>query len=209
MDWKYKHFNQHATFRAPVPAVLEAARAVLAEAFEAITPTSDGFVARGRSAWHVSQATFHASSVAEGTQLNVELLVERAAMRGYMLFDVGGYYNSQIDKWFAGVSHRLGVEGEQSLVAKSTSGHTVHRGCLAGCLVWFAAAASLGLLGTALDRALSPASSGSFAGPFGLAASSISLLAGIAVFLHVTYPDNSISQFVDGLLRSAGIGRRD
>src|SRR5215813_1046817 len=116
MDWKYKHFNHEAVFGALGGSVLEAARAVVAESLGSIEDTSDGFIARGSSAWHNEIATFHITPAPEGTRLVVELLVERAAMRGYMLFDVGGYYNIQIDKWFMGIAQRLGSADEQILV---------------------------------------------------------------------------------------------
>src|SRR5215510_15976395 len=120
MDWKYKHFNHEAVFGALGGSVLEAARAVVAESLGSIEDTADGFIARGDSSWHAAIATIHITPAPEGTRLTVELLVERAAMRGYMLVDVGGYYNIQIDKWFKGIAQRLGNDNEQILVSKTT-----------------------------------------------------------------------------------------
>ncbi len=97
MDWKYKHFNQEAVFNASVQSVLEAARSVAAESLEVIHDTTDGFVARGRSTWHTAIATFRITPDPDGTQVAVEMLVERAATRSYILVDIGGYYNGQID----------------------------------------------------------------------------------------------------------------
>jgi hypothetical protein len=209
MDWKYKHFNQEAIFNAPIQSLLEVARAVVAEAFGEIEDTPDGFIARGHSAWHAASATFHVASAPAGTRLTVELLVERASGRGYMLVDVGGYYNAQIDKWFAHISERLGAAGEQALISKSTSGFRIQRGCLAGCLAWLVAGACLGLGATALDRALSPQSSGSFPGPFSIAASLGALLAGGIAFLYVAYPDGPTSKFIkERLLRIQGNGEK-
>lgn len=108
MDWKYKHFNQTKIFNAPRQTILEAAMAVVSESLGGIEETADGFVARGSSAWHAAIATFHIIPVQNGFQVAVELLVERAAMQGYMLFDIGGYYNGQINKWFSNISQRLG-----------------------------------------------------------------------------------------------------
>src|SRR5262245_121462 len=101
MDWKCKHFNQQPVFRAPRQSVLAAARAVAAEAFGGIEDTADGFLAVGGSGWHSAVATFHVTPAPEGAQVAVELMVERAAMRGYMLIDIGGYYDGQIDRWFS------------------------------------------------------------------------------------------------------------
>ena len=111
MDWKYKHFNQEAIFTASRENIREAARAVITESLDKIEDTDDGFVASGYSAWHAAIATVRITSGADGTKMAVELLVERAALRGYMLFDIGSYYNGQIDKWFSGISQR--IEGNQ------------------------------------------------------------------------------------------------
>jgi len=113
MDWKYKHFNQEMIFKAAPERVLEAARAGVAGALGGIEETSDGFVGRGHAAFHAEIATFRITPAADGTKVAVELLVERAAMREYMLFDVGGYYNGQIYKWFSSISHNLAGTHEQ------------------------------------------------------------------------------------------------
>lgn len=189
MDWKYKHFSQEAVFKASRQDTLEAARTVVAGSLDGIEDTADGFVARGSGAWHHAMATFRITPTPNGTQVAVELLVQRAAMRGYMLFDVGGYYNGQIDKWFSGISQRLGHTQEQMLVSKTTSSLKSQRGCLAGCLVWLLAGACIGTFAVPLDRALFPQFSGSIQGPFGILASFIGLLAGVAAFLYLTYPD--------------------
>ena len=196
MDWKYKHFNQEAVFKAPPENVLEASRAVVSESLGEIEPTTDGFVARGHSAWHAAIATFHAVPVPDGTRLAVELLVERAGLRGYMLFDVGSYYNGQIDHWFSHIAQGLGEAPEQILVSKTTSSLRVQRGCLAGCLVYLVVGACLGIFATALDRARSPASDGTSIGPFGIVASAIGLLAGVMALLYVMFPTASASKFL-------------
>ncbi len=196
MDWKYKHFNQEAVFKASPASVLEAARAVVAESLEGIGDTADGFVGRGYSAWHAAIATFRITPAPDGTKVAVELLVERAAMRGYMLFDIGGYYNGQIDKWFSGISQRLAGTQEQILVSKTTSNVKVQRGCLSGCLVYLIVGACLGIMAIPLDRALFPHSSGSFPGPISIVASVIGLFAGVIAFVYVMYPDASTSKFI-------------
>ncbi len=197
MDWKYKHFHEQAVFNAPIQTVLEAARTAVSEAFGQAQDTPDGFVANGRSGWRDATATFHAASVASGTQLSVELVVERSTMRGYMLWDVGGYYNVQIDKWFARIAERLSSAGEQPLVSKSTLNYRVRQGCLAGCMVWLVAVLCLSTIGTVLDRAVYPQSSqSSFGGPFTAAASALALLVGIAAYLLVADPKGPVARFI-------------
>ncbi len=39
--------------------------------------------------------------------MTVELAVERVGPLGFMLFDVGGYYNGQIARWLLEVGDRL------------------------------------------------------------------------------------------------------
>ena len=196
MDWKYKHFNQEAIFKVSRESVLEAARAVVAESLGEIGDTTDGFVARGYGAWHAEIATFHIMPTSDGTKVAVELLVERAAMRGYMLFDVGGYYNGQIDKWFTSISQRLGGNLEQILVNKTTPNSKVRQGCLTGCLVYLIVGVCLAIFAIPLDRALFPQSSGPVQGPISIVASVIGFLAGVIAFLYVMYPDASASKFI-------------
>jgi hypothetical protein len=195
MDWKYKHFNQEAVFKAPSQDNPAAARLTAAESLELVTDTAEGFIARGYLAWHPAIATFILTSTGNETRVAVELLVERAAIRAYMLVDAGGYYNSQIDKWFSGIAQRLGGAQAQALVSKTTSNYQVRQGLLTGCLVYLIVGACLGIAGFALDHNLSPRSSGSITGPFGILASGIGLLAGIAAFLYVMNPDSAVAKF--------------
>jgi hypothetical protein len=196
MDWKYKHFNQEAVFKALPENVLEAARAVLTESLGGIENTADGFIAQGYSAWHAAIATFRIAPAPEGTKVAIELLVERAALRGYMLVDIGSYYNGQIDKWFSGISQRLAETPEEILVSKTTSNLRVQRGCLMGCLVYLLAGTCLTILAIPLDRSLFRASSGSTLGPFGVVASALGLLAGVAAFLYVMNPEARAAKFI-------------
>ena len=109
MDWKYKHFHQERVFPASRDLVFEAARTFMTESLGwEITNTPDGFTAQGYSFSHRAIANLRIQSAAGGasdseTRVAVELLVERAGWRGFMLFDVGGYYNIQIRKWLDGV----------------------------------------------------------------------------------------------------------
>jgi hypothetical protein len=196
MDWKYKHFNQAAIFKAAPESVLEAARASVVGSLGDIEDTPEGFVGRGYGAWHAEIATFRITPAADGAKLAVELLVERAAMRGYMLFDIGGYYNGQIDKWFSSITRHLSGTDEQVLVNKTTSNSRVSKGLLAGCLVNIIVGACLVLLAIPLDRAVFPQSSGANQGPFSAVASIIGLLAGVAAFLYVMYPDAPAAKFL-------------
>jgi hypothetical protein len=71
----------------------------------AITDTPDGFTAQGSSFAHHAIANFHIQAAPGGTKVAVELLVERASPMGFMLVDVGGYYNIQIRKWLDGIAN--------------------------------------------------------------------------------------------------------
>ncbi|HEX2696482.1 MAG TPA: hypothetical protein VHM28_02165 [Anaerolineales bacterium] len=194
MDWKYKHFDQEAIFNAPVGSVLEAAKAVAAETYGKIEDTTDGFTAQGYSGWNNVIANFHVMSAAEGTRLSVELLAERSSLRGYMLFDIGGFYNAQINKWFSSITQRLGGAQEDVLVSKTTSDLWVQRGCLTGCFVYLIVGICLGILAIPLDRLLFPQTLDSSWGPFSTLGSFIGFLAGIGAFLYVLYPDAPASK---------------
>ncbi len=205
MDWKYEHFKQEAVFNAPIRSVLEAARAVVSGANDQIEETADGFIARSRSGWHATTATFRAASVAGGTQLKVELLVERYSIWGYILFDPFGFYSAHIDKWFSGIAQRLGPSEQQTLVSKSTMSYRVQRGCLAGCLVWLIVVACVGAVAAAADEALFPQLSSSTPGPFTLVASLLALLAGVVTFFYVRFPEGPVARFIRSqLLRRGG-----
>jgi len=126
MDWKYKHFHQERVFAAPRDLVTEAARTFMTESLgwritdfglggdsgrdvRAPSDTMDGFTAEGYSFSHRAIANLHIQTTAggasseNGTRVAIELLVERASSWGFMLFDVGGYYNIQIRKCLDGI----------------------------------------------------------------------------------------------------------
>jgi hypothetical protein len=108
MDWKYKHFHQERVFPAPRELVTEAARTFIAESLGwKIADTPDGFTAQGSRFAHKAIANFRIQSLASETKVRVELLVERAGSTGFMLFDVGGYYNIQIRTWLDGIQWTL------------------------------------------------------------------------------------------------------
>jgi hypothetical protein len=108
MDWKYKHFHQERPFAASPEVVVDAARTFMTEQLGwRVKDTPQGITAEGNSFWHEAIANFQIQPAADGTSVAVELLVERVGWRGYMLFDVGGYYNIQLRKWLDGIQWTL------------------------------------------------------------------------------------------------------
>ncbi len=109
MDWRNKRFDRGAVFQARRELVFEAARTFAAESLVGwqITDTADGFEARGRGASHAATAEFRIEPAPFGTKVAVTLLVERGGPLGFMLFDVGGYYDGQLRKWLEGIQWRL------------------------------------------------------------------------------------------------------
>jgi hypothetical protein len=147
MDWKYKHFLQERVFPAPRDLVTEAARTFMAESLGwQVTDTPNGFTAQGYSFAHQANANLQIQSAAGGTKVAVELLVERASMRGFMLFDVGGYYNIQIRKWLDGIQWALhqeltGTRDESTnplVLAENKPAAYIFNGCLVFIVVTFA-----------------------------------------------------------------------
>jgi hypothetical protein len=186
MDWQSQHFTQEAVFSASPESILAAARAVVAESLGRVEDTPDGFVAHGRSGGHAATATFRIQQAQDGTKVTVELLVARAGGRGFMLFDVGGYYDIQLRRWLSGISRRLG----QPPISRSQP--PIQQGCLAGCVVYLLVGTGLAILAIPLDRWVFLQPSSPLPGPAMLMASSIGFLAGVVVFLYVRYPEASI-----------------
>lgn len=147
MDWKHKHFHQERLFPASRDVVFEAARTFVADSLGwKITDTADGFTAEGDSFAHHAIGNFRIQSDAGGTKVAVELLVERASVRGFMLFDVGGYYNIQIRKWLDGIQwviHQKLTGGQDqtpnplTLAANKPAAY-IFNGCLVFIVVMFA-----------------------------------------------------------------------
>ena len=153
MDWKYKHFHQERVFPAPRELVFEAARTFMAESLGwQVTDTADGLTAQGYSFSHRAIANLHIQSAAggasseSGTRVAIELLVERTGWRGFMLFDVGGYYNIQIRKWLDGIQWSLhekltGTHDESQnplVLAENKPAACIFNGCLVFIVVTFA-----------------------------------------------------------------------
>ena len=139
MDWKYKHFHQERVFPAPRDVVTEAARTFMHESLGwQITETPNGFTAEGVSFSHKAIAHLQFQSVGDGTRVAIELLVERAGWRGYMLFDVGGYYQIQIRKWLDGIQWSIhqrltGTRDESTnplVLAENKPAAYIFNGCL-------------------------------------------------------------------------------
>ena len=149
MDWKYKHFHQERVFPAPRDDVFEAARAFMADSLGwQVTNTPEGFTASGYSFTHRATANLRIHSAAAdassetGTRVDVELLVERVGWRGFMLFDVGGYYNIQIRKWLDGINWTLTGAHDESqnplVLAEHKPAAYIFNGCLLFIVVTFA-----------------------------------------------------------------------
>jgi hypothetical protein len=147
MDWKYKHFHQERIFPATRDLVTDAARTFVAESLGwRVTNTPDGFTAQGYSFSHGAIAHLNFQSAAAGTKVSIELLVERADWRGFMLFDVGGYYNIQIGKWLDGIQWSLhqNLTGSHDnstnplVLAEKKPAAYIFNGCLAFIVVTFA-----------------------------------------------------------------------
>jgi hypothetical protein len=98
------------SFPAPPQAVVFAARRFADQALAgwAVQATAEGFDASGESAFHHAVAHFRFVAIPNGTKVDVELLVERAsAVGGFMLVDIGGYYDSQLWKWLWAIGQEL------------------------------------------------------------------------------------------------------
>ena len=152
MDWKYKHFHQERVFPAPRDLVTEAARTFMADSLGwQITNTTEGFTAEGYSFSHRASANLRIQTAAgpasseSGTKVAIELLVERSGWRGFMLFDVGGYYNIQIRKWLDGIQWSIhqkltGTRDESTnplVLAQNKPAAYIFNGCLVFIVVMF------------------------------------------------------------------------
>ena len=148
MDWKNKRFDREAVFQAQRDLVFEAARSFAAESLAGwqITDTADGFEARGHSASHTATAEFRIEPAPSGTKVAVTLLVERAGPLGFMLFDIGGYYDGQTRKWLEGIQWHLqqrltsatrqeSLEQGKQAIPKATGTKSLYVGCMVALFV--------------------------------------------------------------------------
>ena len=148
MDFKYKHFRQQRLYSATPEDVFDRARAVMTESagWTVTNETSEGFSAQGSSFGHAGIANIHIRQTAVGTLVDVELRMERAGFSGFMLFDVGGYYNIQIRKWLAAIQaslHEQEATGQPPASApplqpENKGAARVFHGCLLLIVIGFA-----------------------------------------------------------------------
>ena len=147
MNWKYKHFHRSRTFAADRDVVRNAARTFMTQSlgWNLTNETSEGFTAEGYSFTHRGIANIQIQSVADGTNVDVELAMERAGPTGFMLFDVGGYYNIQIGHWLDGIQELLHQEltdsqGTSAIPAPAPRNKTtacLFNGCIALIVLGF------------------------------------------------------------------------
>jgi hypothetical protein len=160
MDFKYKHFRQRRLYPAAREAVFERARAVMTESvgWSITNETSEGFTASGSSFGHVGTANIQLRSTGTGTMVDVELRVERAGFSGFMLFDVGGYYNIQIRMWLDAIQaslHQQETTGQPSSSAPPLQPPNKSAACVFhGCLLLIAIAFGLYLLVTVIGAVI-------------------------------------------------------
>ena len=147
MNWKYKHFYQERIYAAPRDVVLEAAHAFMTDSLGwTIADSPEGFTAEGYSFAHQATANLRVQPAAEGTKVSLDLSVSRAGATGFMLFDVGGYYNTQIRKWLDGIQWSIHQKLSPSQVgsaqppmpAANKGAARVFNGCLVFIVVTFA-----------------------------------------------------------------------
>jgi hypothetical protein len=118
MDWKYKHFHQERSFAATQGDAIQAARKYFLESLGwQISDDADGFTAQGYGFSHKCIAKLRFPSDDNGTRVVVDLAVNRAGGLGFMLVDVGGYYNIQMRHWLDGTQSNL----QASLSPQSTT----------------------------------------------------------------------------------------
>jgi hypothetical protein len=160
MDFKYKHFHQQRLFSASREEIFDRARAVMAESvgWTIAQDTSEGLTAQGSSFGHAGIANIQIRSASGGTLVDVELRVERAGFSGFMLFDVGGYYNIQIRKWLDAIQASLhqqettgqATPGAPPLQSPNKTGARIFHGCLLLIVIGF----GLYLLATVIEAVI-------------------------------------------------------
>lgn len=108
MDWTNKHFHAEAMFAAPRERVMEAVRSFAEETLLWSVRDVDGAIeATGHMAGRRTWAQFRVTTASGGTSVAIELLVPRAGLMGYMLFDGFGYFGRQVRSWPGGIQRRL------------------------------------------------------------------------------------------------------
>lgn len=109
MDWRYQQFEREAVFPEERERVLEGTRAFVTTSLAGwqVTDTADGIQITGQCGGHRAKGIFRIETVSGGTKVIIALLVERAGPLGFLLFDVGGYYNGQMFHWLEGIQRQL------------------------------------------------------------------------------------------------------
>ena len=156
MDFKYKHFHKQRLYPASREEVFDRARAVMAESvgWAIGDETLEGFTAQGSSFGHAGIANVQIHSAGGGTLVDVELRVERAGFSGFMLFDVGGYYNIQIRKWLDAIQVSLHPQATGQASANAPPLQPPNKSAARvfhGCLLLIALAFGLYLLTTVIE----------------------------------------------------------
>lgn len=110
MDWRYKRVVGARTYAQSADEVLAAARGLLTAmppAKWAIEDVLDGFKVTGIDFGHPASAVFRVARTEAGTRLSVELDVRRWGLEGFMLFDLGGYFSGELDRWLEAIGDQL------------------------------------------------------------------------------------------------------
>lgn len=138
MGWKHKHFTGVRTYRQPVSQVLAEALALMSEAprWAIEENTADGFSTRTNTKdfGHDATATFQVVPDGDGARLTIEMAVRRFGLEGYMLFDIGGYYDGEIRHWLEGINDRLDGQAGAAAYRLRGTGKRMY-GCLTSFIV--------------------------------------------------------------------------
>ena len=89
--------------------------------------------------------------------MDIELRVERAGFSGFMLFDVGGYYNIQVRKWLDAIQlllHQEATGQPPTAAASLQSPNKTGARIFHGCLFLIAIAFGLYLLATVIEAVI-------------------------------------------------------
>ena len=156
MDFKYKHFHQQRLYPGTRQEVFDSARAVMSESvgWTIADETLEGFTAQGTSFGHVGIANIQIRPTGGANLVDIELRVERAGFSGFMLFDVGGYYNIQIRKWLEAIQlslHQQATGQSPPVAAPLQPQNKAAARVFHGCLLLIAIAFGLYLLATVIE----------------------------------------------------------
>lgn len=147
MDWKYQRFERETTIDADRDTVPQAVRATIADSLPGwqVTDTTDGLQAIGSLAGHGATVTFRIEPGPSGTTVAVTLAVERTGAFGFMLVDIGGYYDGQLRHWLQHIQWHIAqklaptTELPSPKPAKPADNAATRRAasCATGCFIAF------------------------------------------------------------------------